>query len=596
MNDAHGTERSHARRRPENVSRQVTGTRTGEGRNGNGAQTAGYRTAGTDRSRTQPAQQLPQSPQNRYAQPSQPTRQSPPAQPSRNVQSKQTGRAVPQQTGEGNRNAGYVPARRPETVRYVNGAARERIAQDRTDRPVRTAAPLTERSPERNAVRGSERGIAAAEETADRARQREQRKIARREEAAGRDMVRWEKQEEKEDAWQQDIIRVKGGIDRPLLILALILLALGTVMVLSASYPLAVRKGKDALYYAGRQFLFLALGFVMMLLGWKLPYEQRVMRRLMPIGAWLTAAALLVAVCFIGLSEGEAQRWIQIPGVPITVQPSEIMKLAEVMLLAMYADLMKEKMAGAEKRGMRYLYNVVLPGLLVGLSCGLVIIGKHLSGTMIIGVIGLCMVLTMVDRKCPSWWAPVTIAVLLLAAAAAYIIAVPYARTRFLGIFSPDSDRWQSMQSLYAVGSGGLFGVGVGQSRQKYSYLGAAHTDFIFAIWCEEFGFVGAVALICLFFAFLWRGYRVASRAKDTFSMLTAYGITTHFAVQIIGHMFVDTTYVNTGISLPFFSYGGSSLLIQMFELGLLLRISQHDYRSRAELEEAELRRRAGLD
>ncbi len=583
MNDAHETERSHARRRPENISRQVAGTRTGEGRNGSGTRTPGYRTAETARNRTQP----PQSAQYRHAQPSQPARQSDPAQSSRNIRTNQTGRAVPQQTGDGNRNAGYVPVQRPENVRYIGG---------RTDRPVRTPAPLTERSPERSAVRGDERGIAAAEETVDRARLREERRIARREEAVGRDLERWEKQEKKENAWQQDIIRIKGGIDRPLLILALILLALGTVMVLSASYPLAVRKGRDALYYAGRQFLFLALGSVMMLLGWKLPYEQRVMRRLMPIGAWLTAAALLVAVCFIGLSEGEAQRWIQIPGVPITVQPSEIMKLAEVMLLAMYADLMKEKMAGAEKRGMRYLYNVVLPGLLVGLSCGLVIIGKHLSGTMIIGVIGLCMVLTMVDRKCPPWWAPVTIAVLLLVAAAAYIIAVPYARTRFLGIFSPDSDRWQSMQSMYAVGSGGLFGVGVGQSRQKYSYLGAAHTDFIFAIWCEEFGFVGAVALICLFFAFLWRGFRVASRARDTFSMLTAYGITTHFAVQIIGHMFVDTTYVNTGISLPFFSYGGSSLLIQMFELGLLLRISQHDYRSRAELEEAELRRRAGLD
>ena len=453
--------------------------------------------------------------------------------------------------------------------------------------PARTVRP----NPERGMVKASDRAI---EE--DKRESREKRKIERYERYSDRNLDRWKRQEREENAWQRGIVRVKSGADRPLLIIALILLALGTITVLSASYPLAVRKGRDALYYAGRQGLFVLLGLGMMFAGWKIPYEHRVMRRLIPIGVWTFAAACLVAVCFIGLSEGEAQRWIQIPHVPVTIQPSEIMKVGEVMLLAMYADLMKNRMSNAPSLGSQYLYNVVLPGLLVGVSCGLVIIGKHLSGTMIIGIIGLFMILTMVDRKCRWWWAPLTIAVLLAVAAAAYIVLVPYARTRFIGIFSPDSDRWQSQQSLYAVGSGGLFGLGVGQSRQKYSYLGAAHTDFIFAIWCEEFGFVGAVALIGLFFAFLWRGYRVASRAKDPFSMLTAYGITTHFAVQIIGHMVVDTTFMNTGISLPFFSYGGSSLLVQMYEVGLLLRISQHDYRSRAELEEAELRRRAGLD
>ena len=424
---------------------------------------------------------------------------------------------------------------------------------------------------------------------------REQRTIERYEE---RKLTQWKRQEREESAWQRGIVRVKSGVDRPLLILVLVLLSLGSITVLSASYPLAVRKDYGALYYAVRQGIFVVLGLIMMVLGWKIPYEHRVMRRLIPIGVWTFAAVCLLIVLksSVGISEGQAQRWIQIPGVPVTIQPSEIMKIGEVMLLAMYADVMKKRMADAVSPGSQYLYNVVLPGLLVGVSCGLVIIGRHLSGTMIIGLIGLFMILVMGDRKCRPWWAPVTIVALLAVAAVAYIIIVPYARDRFTRIFSPDSDRWQSMQSLYAVGSGGLFGVGVGQSRQKYSYLGAAHTDFIFAIWCEEFGFVGAAVLIVLFFSFLWRGYRVASRAKDSFSMLTAFGITTHFAVQIIGHMVVDTTYMNTGISLPFFSYGGSSLIMQMYEVGLLLRISQHDYRSRAELEEADMRRRAGLD
>ena len=492
-------------------------------------------------------------------------------------------RSAPNRNPQTERPEGAVRTAQPVRNRYAAGRARGQASGTRTGGG-------------QNMVPTS--GGAAAEglRTGGIRPNREQRKIERYERYSDRNMTRWQEQERRENAWQRGIIRVKSSADRPLLILAVVLLALGTITVLSASYPLAVRKGREALYFAKRQGLFLLLGMIMAAIGWKLPYEHRVMRRLIPIGVWLFAAGCLVAVNFIGVSEGEAQRWIQIPGVPVTIQPSEIMKIGEVMLLAMYADLMKKRMSDASSLGSQYLYNVVLPGALVGVSCGLVIIGKHLSGTMIIGIIGLFMVLIMVDRKCRSWWAPVTILVLLTVAAAAYIIAVPYARERFVGIFSPEADRWQSMQSLYAVGSGGLFGVGVGQSRQKYSYLGAAHTDFIFAIWCEEFGFVGALALIALFLAFLWRAFRIASRAKDPFSMLTAYGIAVHFAVQMIGHMVVDTTYMNTGISLPFFSYGGSSLLVQMYEVGLLLRISEHDYRSRAELEEAEMRRRAGLD
>lgn len=482
------------------------------------------------------------------------------------------------------------PVRNRSGARGANGQNRYAAGRGRTP------ASGTPTGGGQKMVPSSGGAVTAGVRTGIRRPDREQRKIERYERYSDRNMTRWQEQERRENAWQRGIIRVKSSADRPLLILAVVLLALGTITVLSASYPLAVRKGREALYFAKRQGLFLLLGMIMAAIGWKLPYEHRVMRRLIPLGVWLFAAGCLVAVNFIGVSEGEAQRWIQIPGVPVTIQPSEIMKIGEVMLLAMYADLMKKRMSDAGSLGSQYLYNVVLPGALVGVSCGLVIVGKHLSGTMIIGIIGLFMVLVMVDRKCRSWWAPVTILVLLTVAAAAYIIAVPYARDRFIGIFSPEADRWQSMQSLYAVGSGGLFGVGVGQSRQKYSYLGAAHTDFIFAIWCEEFGFVGALALIALFLAFLWRAFRIASRAKDPFSMLTAYGIAVHFAVQMIGHMVVDTTFMNTGISLPFFSYGGSSLLVQMYEVGLLLRISEHDYRSRAELEEAEMRRRVGLD
>ena len=459
------------------------------------------------------------------------------------------------------------------------------------------------RAADRSVVPSQPTDLVAAYEERRLARReaREEKKLRRREERTEAKLEKWEKQDREESRWQKDIVRVRSGIDRPLLVLALVLLALGSITVLSASYPLAVRRGlDDAAFFANKQLRYVAMGLGAMAAGFFIPYEKKGWRVFFPIISFGVAAVLLVAVFFMGVSAGEAQRWIAIPGIGFTIQPSEIMKPALVMMLALYADAFRKKREESVTARAMYGYNVLVPTMILGVACGLVIIGKHLSGTMIIGAIGFFMILTMMDRKCPRWWAPVTIILLLAVAAVVFILLVPYARTRFLGIINPGADvkkdSWQSIQSLYAVGSGGLFGVGVAQSRQKYAYLAAAHTDFIFAIWCEEFGFLGAVALIALFLAFLWRGYRIASRARDKFTMLTAYGITTHLAVQMIGHMVVDTTYINTGISLPFFSYGGSSLLVQMFEVGMLLRISQHFYRSRDDLERDALRKRAGLD
>ncbi len=429
---------------------------------------------------------------------------------------------------------------------------------------------------------------------------REQKRADRLERFTENHLEKWDRQEKAESRWQKDIVRVKSGVDRPLLILAIILLALGSVMVMSASYPTAVRKNLSVMYFAWRQIIFLGMGAAAMFGGYIIPYEGPRFRRVFPIIAYVLSAILLIVVIFAGISEGEAQRWILVPGVGFTVQPSEMMKLAIVMVLALYADRFRKQREDATSLGGKYLYNVLFPTFILGFSCLLVLVGRHLSGTMIVGAIGFFLVALMTDRKTPVWWVFVTVGVLLAVAAAVYIIAVPYATTRFMSIINPGADlrndSWQSTQSLYAVGSGGLFGVGIGESRQKYSYLAASHTDFIFAIWCEEFGFIGAIALILLFLAFLWRGYRVAARARDTFTMLTAYGITTHFAIQMIGHMLVDTTYLNTGISLPFFSYGGSSLIVQMFEVGILLRISKHFYKKKSELERDELRRNAGLD
>jgi cell division protein FtsW len=159
------------------------------------------------------------------------------------------------------------------------------------------------------------------------------------------------------------------------------------------------------------------------------------------------------------------------------------------------------------------------------------------------------------------------------------------------------SDLYQTTQSIYAIGSGGLFGVGIGQSRQKYGFLTQSHTDCIFSIWCEETGFIGALLLIALFLLFIWRGYVIAIKAPDTFCMLTAFGITTHVGLQAFLNMCVASDIImNTGITLPFFSYGGSSLVVLMFEMGILLSISRQYYRKKSDIERDEMLREAGLN
>ena len=497
-----------------------------------------------------------------------------------------------------------VPPLQPQPTQtqqtYRQGTPSDNRASRQPDRAVGYTA---NRTPTRYASGTGSRSL----EKTDRQLTREERRQLRKERSVEqyRRFVeghrdKWRKEEKQEAQWQRGIVRVHGGVDRPLLILVILLLFLGTIAVFSSSYPLAVRNGDSTYFYIKKQLGFVLAGVVAMLIGYALPLEKQGWRRFVTIGAYLGAAGLLVAVIFIGFSEGEAQRWVRIPGIPVNIQPSEVMKLALVLTLALYADVFRKKREEADSLGGKYLYNVLIPTAILGVSCGLVLIGKHLSGTMIIGLIGFSMIFVMCDRKTPRWWVFLTIGALLVAAAVVFIVFVPYATERFQGILKAGSDtqnsNWQSTQSLYAVGSGGLFGVGLGGSRQKYSYLAASHTDFIFAIWCEEWGFVGAVFLIICFLVFLWRGFRIASRARDPFAMLTAYGITVHLAIQIIGHMAVDTSFVNTGISLPFFSYGGSSLIMQMVEVGMLMRISTHDYRTEAQLMREELRVEAGLE
>ncbi len=399
---------------------------------------------------------------------------------------------------------------------------------------------------------------------------------------------------EKEAAWQKDIVRVRGGVDVVMLVIILLLVAFGTIAVFSSSYPVAIAEGREANYYIIRQVEFVALGAAAMVVICLLPINF--WKKWLPIVAYAVSAVLLAYTAVRGLAAGVTHRWVRLG--PIQLQPSELMKVSVILMLAWYADKFGSRTSELDDKKTRYRWEILYPCLILGGACGLVMIGKHLSGTIIVGLIGLAMLIIGGTRLT---WLFGTLLPAGALAIGAYLIVNPYAFKRITTFTDENANKldelYQTTQSLYAIGSGGLFGVGIGESRQKYSYLTAAHTDFIFAIWCEEWGFVGAVFLILLFLAFVWRGCVIAVRAPDKFTMLTAFGITVHIGLQAFLNMCVASDIImNTGITLPFFSYGGSSTLVTMAEMGILLAISRQSYRTKAQLRREKALAQAGLD
>lgn len=385
----------------------------------------------------------------------------------------------------------------------------------------------------------------------------------------------------KEAEWQGEVERVRGGVDRIMLAIILLLLALGTIMVYSASYPTALIEtgGKDSLFYLKKHLIFLSIGGVLMFAASRFPYRKY--KNWGPFAAYGISILLLLAVLVIGTAEGEAKRWIYIGS--FSFQPSELMKVSLVLMLAWYIDKYQAKIRERRSLSGTFKYNVLYPFILVGIACVLVLLEKHLSGTIIIGVIGIAV---MIVGGCHAGYTLATSAIGGSAAAVVFILLNPYALKRITTFTSDNVDvlneGWQTTQGLLAIGSGGVFGRGFSASQQKFSYVSMAHNDFIFTIWCEELGFIGAVFLISLFIVFVWRGYVVAMRAPDTFSMLTVFGIVTQVGLQAILNMMVVCDIIpNTGISLPFFSYGGSSLVMLMAEMGIVLSVSRHFYRKK---------------
>lgn len=354
-------------------------------------------------------------------------------------------------------------------------------------------------------------------------------------------------------------------IDYTFLAVVIMLLAYGLIMVFSASSATAHYRMNDTFYFIKRQFVWAVLGLIGMYLCSVFPYKKYYKWALPIFGI---AIVLLVAVLTpLGIESNGAQRWL---GYKIfSFQPSELAKYALIIFLA---KSLSENAKMLEKFWSGF---VVYLGI-IGIVAGLVFLEPHMSGAMIIGCIGLVMLFAAGAKiKHILSLLPVGGAVV-----AVMIAIAPYRLARFKAYLDPFSDPlgdgFQTIQSLYAIGSGGLFGLGLGQSRQKFLYLPEPHNDFIFSVTCEELGFFGALLVIVLFSVLIWKGVQIAIKAPDSFSCLLVTGIIALVAVQVVLNIAVVTGSIpNTGVPLPFFSYGGTSLFFLLCGMGIILNVSR---------------------
>ncbi len=336
-------------------------------------------------------------------------------------------------------------------------------------------------------------------------------------------------------------------------------------------YPVAYYEIGDSYYYLKRQLLFALIGLVIMFGVSFLDYHHY--HRFAAIILGLSYFALLL-VLVLPSQEGGVHRWIGVGA--FGIQASEISKFAIILFLAHWGSRYYDRMD-------TFKYGI-LPGAAVFLSTALLLLFEpHYSCIVIIGILTVIMLyVSGIKVKWLAIGAAILVALILLLWVTGMLT---YAMERMDGwgqALNEDLDRdmwnstWQTRNSLYAIGSGGLFGLGLGQSRQKYLYLPEPQNDFIFAIVCEELGLVGAVIILLIFALLVWRGVIIALRARDRFGKLLGIGLISHIGLQVILNILVITDWLpNTGISLPFFSYGGSSLLTLMFEMGVILSISR---------------------
>ena len=363
-------------------------------------------------------------------------------------------------------------------------------------------------------------------------------------------------------------------VDRIFLLVVILVTLYGSLMVFSAGTAYAETRYGDSLYFVKRQAVWLAIGFCVMYITSqvKLSFFKKYTPHL-----YIASLGLLVLVLAIGFVGNGAQRWIAIG--PITIQPSEISKLTMIMMLSLYFTEFRERALDHKSKKNIFIYGTVLPAIIMVLPIFLIMLQKHLSCIIILGSIGLLLIyLSGVNLR--YIYAFCAVGVILVSCLA---IFTDYTKDRITVWQDPEQYKltggWQTLQGLMAIGSGGLFGLGYGNSILKHCYVSEPANDMIFAILCEELGFVGALIAIVLFSILIYRGCKIALRSEDIYSKLLTLGICVKLSVQVLLNIAVVTnTIPNTGISLPFFSYGGSSLIMIFFEMGIILSVSRKSY------------------
>ena len=357
---------------------------------------------------------------------------------------------------------------------------------------------------------------------------------------------------------------LNNPMDFTLLITILALLGIGLVMVLSASSPSALAEQADSYYYFKKQLQFGILGLIAMFAISKIDYRfyQKYYK-----WAWILSFIALVLVKLVGRTINGSQRWIYIGS--FSIQPSELVKF---LMIIFYAGILVKNRDELSKFGKGFVkhFAMVLPII------GLLLLQPHFSASIVIlGIVAIMMIVAGCKFKHFLGASCILIPIVIV-----IVIIEPYRLQRVTTFLDPwqdaTGDGWQVIQSLYAIGSGGWFGVGLGESKQKYLYIPEPHNDFIFSIIGEELGFLGCAVILILFAILIWRGVLIAMKAPDMFGSLVAVGITALVAIQVIINVAVVTSSMPaTGMPLPFFSYGGTALFILLCEMGVLLNISR---------------------
>ena len=383
-----------------------------------------------------------------------------------------------------------------------------------------------------------------------------------------------------------------GTMDIPFLAILMSIVTIGLIMLFSASYTYSYYNRGDSTQIFVRQLIFAAIGIVLMFIISRIKYEYF---KLVALIGVVVSIILLLLVLVLPEYKPGFKRWINLGFT--TFQPSEIAKIGLIMILAYLLDKNYKAVTGkipsempgirsiAEITNGRYVIyksftSVICYGMIILVFAGLVYLEHHVSGTILMLLIGVVMLWLGEVRG--RWF---TIGVIIGVIAVIILILNPDILAKYAGEritawldkdFDPLGARWQTNNSLYAIGSGGLLGTGLGQSKQKHLYVSEPQNDFIFSIVCEELGFVGAVAIIVLFALLIYRGIKIGMNAKDRFGALLAMGIVFQIGLQVALNIGVVSDFLpNTGISLPFFSAGGTSLVILLCEMGMVLSISR---------------------